>query len=121
MTRLILFVAILFVACGQNSSDKKTTNDTTNTPDSTPPIVTKDTAQSGIVPGSAKVNEFLKKQNEPEWHVVTDKETGWMQDAFDYFFFPDRKNDPDFPFIAKGDYDCDGKKDSAAIVTNDGG
>ena len=31
---------------------------------------------------------------------------------------PERKNDPDFPFVTRGDYDCDGKPDVAAIVTD---
>jgi len=117
MRTIIFTAAILLTACGQNSSEKKKDSDTTRTVTDTtiPPVVP---GHAGIVPGAAKVNAKLTEAFGGKWHVITDKESGWMPDVFDYFVVPERKKDPDFPYIAHGDYDCDGKTDVAALVTD---
>ena len=49
---------------------------------------------------------------------MNDRDAKWMKDAFDYFIAPRRKEDPNYPYIARGDYDADNLVDLAAIVTD---
>jgi hypothetical protein len=50
--------------------------------------------------------------------VLNDQEARWMRDAFDYFIVPKRKENPNYPYITKGDFNGDGKPDMAAVVTD---
>jgi len=70
------------------------------------------------IPWIGAVNDLLKKLYSGKWHVVTDAESGWTKDVFDYFVAAERKKDADFPYLSRGDYDCDGKPDVAALVTD---
>ncbi|HMK26518.1 MAG TPA: hypothetical protein VK483_10850 [Chitinophagaceae bacterium] len=119
--RLLIFMsAFVLLSCGQNSSNEnkeKAKNDTVK--------VSADTAKASvkepvhISPGEGIVNETLKAKYGNKWHVLNDKEAKWMKDAFDYFIVPKRKEDPDYPYITKGDFNGDGRTDTAAVVTDD--
>jgi hypothetical protein len=121
--RIFFFAAtVLLFSCGQNSSDKKQTKtDTTEQPRQDTSSAGKDTATTVnppayTAPGEAAVNSSLAAKYGSKWHVLNDKEASWMKDAFDYFIVPKRKENPDYPYIARGDYDADGKADTAAVV-----
>lgn len=124
MRLLIIFAAVSYISCGQNSSTIKETppkGNTTKTSVDTGKIVpaVKDKPPMYTTPDEATVNEILTAKYGSEWHVLNDKEATWMKDAFDYFITPKRKEIPNYPYIAKGDYNADGREDIAAIVTND--
>jgi hypothetical protein len=122
--RLLIFIAMtLLLSCGQSSTKKKketpkedtakTTLDTTKAK-----LPVQDTPPAYIAPDEAAVNEILKANHGNEWHVLNDNEATWMKDAFEYFIVPKRKENPDYPYIAKGDYNADGTADMAAVVTD---
>jgi hypothetical protein len=118
--RLLIFMsAFILLSCGQNSPDKKPVN--------------KDTAFNAVVkkdsiakmrpefyttPDEKPVNESLAKKFGSKWHVMNDREARWIKDAFEYFIVPRRKENPDYPYITNGDFDGDGKADTAAVVTD---
>lgn len=123
MRMLMLIVAVSLLSCGQSSPDEKkeaATTDSINKPIDTArttPVV-KETAPSHSAPDEAAVNEALKAVYGNDWHVLNDQEAKWMKDAFDYFIVPKRKEDPNYPYIAKGDFNGDSKPDTAAVVTD---
>ena len=118
--RVLIFTgAILFLSCGQNSSETKKEEVLADTKTTTP------SSDAGIkdsvfytTPDEAIVNGSLKARYGSKWHLLNDSEAKWMKDAFDYFIVARRKNDPNYPYIAKGDYNADGKQDTAAVVTD---
>ncbi len=120
--RLLVFIAaISLLSCGQNSTEKKkeTPKDDTakiavDTTKATLPVL--DNPPAYISPDQAAVNELLKASYGNEWHVMSDNEATWMKDAFEYFIVPKRKENPNYPYITKGDYNADGKEDMAASV-----
>src|SRR4030095_1075090 len=117
MRILIVPIALLLlVSCGQ--SDKKT-SDKDQKQTLTQLVI--DTERVNLPTGVVEVNRMLNEKGEGKWHVVTDKETGWMPDVFDYFVVPERKKNPEYPFIARGDFNCDKKNDIAALVTDSAG
>lgn len=112
----VFLLALVLFSCGQGPADKKKNDadsagkvtDTTDSRDFT----IKDVGES------IRFNSILRQKGSGQWHVVTDQESGWTKDVMDYFVVNERKNDPEFPYIAKGDYDCDGIRDIAALVTD---
>lgn len=113
----------LFVSC--NSNSKTGTNDgldSRNVTDSNIISKNKTRADSTITPRSAlaeKVNAVLRATRETvEWHVLNDKEAKWISGQFEYFIAPKRKDNPDYPYIASGDFDRDNRQDIAAVVTD---
>lgn len=122
--RILIFMAtVSLLSCKQNPSNIKTelpkddvastvvdTAKTTAVGNEKPPTY--------IAPDETAVNEAMKAGYGNKWHVLNDREAGWQKDAFDYFIAPQRKENPNYPYIAKGDYNADGKEDMAAIVTD---
>jgi len=100
---------LLFLACNQ-AGKKETPVDTTAINTDTIPNLS-------ITPGAGSVNARLA--NEPgNWRLMTDSGSGWTKDALEYFVYPQRRADPDYPYISRGDYNCDGHSDLAALVTD---
>ncbi|MBC7872886.1 MAG: hypothetical protein H7Y01_02760 [Ferruginibacter sp.] len=122
--RLFIFTAsIVLLSCGQNSSDKQKeviTGDTTkiagDTTIAAPGV--KDNPPGYTTPDQSRVNGMLTARYGNKWHVLNDSEAKWMKDAFDYFIVPKRKENPNYPYIARGDYNADGKEDMAAVITD---
>lgn len=120
----IIIAAVSFISCGQSSSKTKdivAIGDSTKSSIETVKTLSdaKNKPFTYTAPDEEPVNEMLKAKYGTEWHVLNDKEATWMKDAFDYFIVPKRKENPNYPYIAKGDYNGDGKADLAAVVTND--
>jgi hypothetical protein len=114
--------AIVLLSCGQNSSGEKkekVKDDTVKVSADTTKAIAKGEISAYTSPGEGNVNEALKTKYGNKWHVLNDQEAKWMKDAFDYFIVPKRKEDPDYPYITKGDFNADGKTDIAAVVTDD--
>src|SRR5258706_9686040 len=123
--RLLIFMsAFILLSCGQNSSGgKKETakEDTVKVPADTAKTtaIVKNEIPAYFSPDEGAVNETLKAKYGNKWHVLNDKEAKWVKDAFDYFIVPKRKENPGYPYISKGDFNSDGKTDTAALVTDD--
>lgn len=123
MKFLLFIVAVSLLSCGQNSTKGKEDVSTTDTAKTavvtskTTPVVKEDPPDY-TTPDEEAVNELLKGKFENKWHVLNDKEAKWMKDAFDYFIIPKRKENPNYPYITKGDYNADDKADMAAVVTD---
>jgi hypothetical protein len=119
--RFLIFISVFtFLSCGQKSSDKKPVNKeaATNT-DMKKDSITKTQQEFYHSLDETPVNQSLAKRSGNKWHVMNDREAGWIKDAFDYFIAPKRKEYPDYPYITKGDFNSDGKTDTAAVVTDD--
>jgi hypothetical protein len=119
MRPLLFVVSLLLFSCAQNPSNEKTEalNDTTGRRGDTtakPP----ETTVVYTSPDEATVNAALGKEYSNQWHVLNDKTASWMKDVFDYFIVPRRKTEPNYPYIAKGDFNGDGRRDIAAVVTD---
>lgn len=119
--RLLFFITTLgILSCGQNAANKKPEDKDTTTK---APVLKKDTVgkaepQFYKCPGEEMVNMSLSKKYDSAWHVMNDREGRWIKDAFDYFIVPKRKENPDYPYITTGDFNADGKTDTAAVVTD---
>jgi hypothetical protein len=120
--RFITPVVLLFLAACAGKSNKE--KETSSTKDSlaVSPVAADTTKQQMVHIDSqtreqSLVNASLagSKQN---WTVLNDNTAHWIKDEFDYFIAPKRKEDPNYPYIAFGDYNADGKTDTAAVVTD---
>ena len=120
--RIFTPIILLFlVACAGRTNEEKersTANDSsTVTPTGADtikkelPIVDSQTREELLV------NTSLAHSKQ-KWNVLNDKTAHWIKEAFDYFIAPKRKEDPNYPYIAFGDYNADGKADTAAVVTD---
>ena len=111
----------MLLSCGQNSGKEKgpTQNDSS--------ILKTDTA--GHLPDSVNtsaqltdeliVNDLLKTKLGNKWRVLTDKDVKDKSGDYDNRVKQERKANPNYPFIVKGDFNGDNKADYAALVTND--
>ena len=124
MKFLIFIATVSLLSCGQKSTTKgkedasitdttKTTADTLKTPH-----VVKTDTPSYNAPLEKPLNEALQKVYGNDWHILNDQEAKWMKDAFDYFIVPKRKDNPNYPYITRGDFNGDDKPDIAAVVTD---
>lgn len=123
MRRLLLFSISGLLSCGQNGDSGKqeppiavTATKAADTASTTP--VVKQSSLQYITPDEGAVNRSLSNKFGTEWHVLNDKEATWMKDAFDYFIVSKRKEFPNYPYITSGDFNADGKQDTAAVVTD---
>ena len=114
-----LLIALLLFSCGQSSSTKDSNQDTTktNSTDTTKVIA------SVLVDSSAiRIAEFEKQVAAAaggDWRVVTDSIAQWPKDVFDYFIKGKRKDSPHYPYITSGDFNGDGKADTAFLIVNE--
>lgn len=121
--RLLFFIAVItFSSCGQNSGK-------TNQPKTDSVPATLDTTKTNKIPDTTVVNsqqsELFTKANAlltakfpGKWKIINDSIDKWPADEFDYFIKDKRKQYPDYPYLATGDYNADGKSDIAALVVN---
>ena len=113
-----LFVAVIIVSCGQNNSTRQTATDSVK--------INTDTVHEVVQPpvdsAAIRIAEFEKRlsaSSGSNWKVVNDSIAHWPKDVFDYFIKGKRKDNPDYPYIASGDFDGDQKTDTAFLVTNE--
>lgn len=107
---------LLLLACGQKKTetDKQGSDTTTTTlPDTITVVPDTAAGPSAIV---AEINGLLADKFGGTLTVITDADANWMKDEFDYFITPKRKQDPDYPYISRGDFNGDGHPDAAALV-----
>ncbi len=114
MRPFIFMAAAILLSCGQNSSS----DNKTKIPADTNQQVVSESPPAYATPDEGMVNASLSALYGNKWRVMNDKDARWMKDAFDYFIIPRRKENANYPYIAKGDYNADGKADIAAIVTD---
>lgn len=110
----ILFLLFL-IGCKSGSKETEVIKSDTIKPDV-------NTAPKDILTGPGPLAiEFtsrLKQDPRNKWIIVDDRSANRAKDQFDYFIAPKRKDQPDYPYVTQGDYDGDGKKDLAALVTD---
>lgn len=115
-----IFCLIILISCNSRKSGQVTVSkDSPDTridtpPPATPPIhpiVSKETEQ---------VNQLLAEQSGGTLAVLTDESAAWKKEDFDYFIAPKRKDNPDYPYLTKGDFNGDGQADMAALVKTKG-
>ncbi len=125
MKKLFFGLCVVLVSCGQQkqSVTEVKLSDTVNEEDSFDPPgpVNPDKHAAAVISTSLRdsVNLALSGQFKNQWHVVTDPEAHWMRDQFDYFIASKRDSLPDYPYIATGDFNGDGRQDLAAVVTGE--
>jgi|GEM_PF-1896877 len=125
MKPLICFFLVLAIGCGQHKSGKndnpagdslKPGADTLSKLTDLGKNVSDTLPRSMPTPAETEINGLLKEKFGHTLTVVNDKVGNWPKDVFDYFIVPERKNNPDYPYIAKGDFNGDGQQDAAALV-----
>ena len=60
---------------------------------------------------------LIKNNYGSQWYILNDKQANWGEYALENFILPARTNDPDYPYIIKGDFDGNGKLDYAATLS----
>jgi len=122
MKLLYLSLFVLFVSCNNDNKETEIKDGPVNGADSNI-ISKKETQPDSIIVAESllakKINNILQaKEENSRWHVLNDKEAKWISGQFDYFITPKRKENPDYPYIAAGDFDGDNRQDLAAVVTD---
>jgi len=118
----IIPVMLVFIACNQSKTKEKkeaTQKDSSNMV-SDSAGANKNLPQRAMLPDEAMINGLLKSKGHEKWRLITDAEA--RVDSFNYYVETvgkARVKNPDFPFIAKGDFNGDGKMDYAALVMTD--
>jgi hypothetical protein len=114
---LILFLCF---SCGQKRNDKtdNTSADSLQEGryDTNGKPVNRISGSSGEVDITQEINALLNEKFGDTLTIVSDKDAGWAKDLFDYFIVPQRKDYPEYPYAAKGDFNGDGQQDAAVLV-----
>ena len=123
MRSLLFISAIVFFSCGQKSDKTTATDDSLTIKNDTSGKIesTKDAAGVNKQQPTAlfeKADAMLQTKYPGKWKIINDTIDNWPKDEFDYFIKDKRKEYPDYPYIATGDYNADGKADIAALVVN---
>lgn len=110
----------LLAACGTKNDPGK---ETVTPGDSLAAADTVSTNQQSLdvtaittTPLAKEINGLLQEKFGGTLLLLNDSLANWPKDEFDYFIAPKRKEQPDYPYIAKGDFNGDGKEDAAALV-----
>ncbi len=124
MRSLFLIAIIAFFSCGHHTDKKEKTvtdslgieNDTiiTTRPVNDTPVIN----QGKETELFTTVNSMLQEKFPGKWKIINDSIDNWPVDEFNYFIKDKRKEFPDYPYIATGDYNADNKKDYAALIVN---
>ena len=109
------FLLVLF-SCAQKKTGQETSK--TETTSAVPNDTAKPAEPVVTAPSAAvtEINSLLAEKFGGTLAVITDADANWRKDEFDYFIAPKRKADPDYPYLAKGDFNGDGQQDAAALV-----
>jgi len=124
MMRVLFFIAaVAGLSCNQSSPKGTADQPGNNSAKTSTGPVQPAPAEPGqpavyVTPDEGTVNGLLQTRYGNSWHVMNDQEARWMKDAFDYFIVPKRKENRNYPYITKGDFNGDGKPDMAAVVTD---
>lgn len=119
MKTAAFFIMAFLLSCGsRQSAPDRSASDTTShlqEKDSlTGPAVTSMTGKA------RQVNQWLRAAGADSLELTTDTVAAWPKDVFDYFIAAKRAKDPDYPYIATGDFNGDGLTDHAALVKHTG-
>ncbi|MGQ0740561.1 MAG: hypothetical protein ACT4OJ_16045 [Bacteroidota bacterium] len=129
MRILICFFMLLTIGCGQGSSDKKEpatgdsvkpASDSLSNSNGGSKNVSDSMPRTTPTAAETAINGLLKEKFGETLLVVNDKTANWPKDVFDYFIAPQRKEYPDYPYIANGDFNGDGQQDAAVLVKTEG-
>lgn len=121
MTKLSVILCLFILAScnSKNSGQEIRPMDTVISGiDTTPPEI--HAVQPDISTELIQVNQLLLEKSGGTLVVLTDGSAGWKKDVFDYFIAPKRKENPDYPYLTKGDFNGDGQADMAALVKTKG-
>ena|SRR5688572_3702512 len=118
--RLLLILAVGFIACAQPNPTQKIENkDTLSVRKSDTPIVQRQQPQDSIVPYANTIyHQFisqnvmnLTKQTLPQWHLPN-------PNTWDAVWFNGYKKDSALVNYVAADFNCDNKQDYALLLTN---
>ncbi len=117
---IILMVSLL--ACGHHTSDKQVDKKDSSAiiTDSLPPAGNITDSIAAPTQLASTISGLLKNKYSEEWILVNDFMANWPKDEFDYFIAPKRKTEPDYPYIATGDFNGDGQEDAAVLAVKSG-
>jgi hypothetical protein len=106
MRLLISVIVFTFFSCGQSADkEKKSQEDPLAIKTDTTTVVnsSKDTISEmkKTTELETQVNTILQTKLPNQWRVVNDSISNWPKDVFDYFIAGKRKENPDYPYIAK--------------------
>ncbi len=63
-------------------------------------------------------NNLIKTKLGSTWKILNDEKANWDEYDFKNFILPERDRNPNYPYIAKGDFDGNEKLDYSAIISN---
>lgn len=123
MRLVVCLITVILFSCGQSADKEKISpTDSLETKSDSITLVSssKDTTNEMQKPTALEmeVNSILQIKFPDQWRVVNDSISNWPKDVFDYFIAGKRKENPDYPYIAKGDFNVDSKADYAVLVVN---
>jgi len=66
-----------------------------------------------------QIENLIKNNYGSQWNILNDKQANWDKYDLENFILPERKriNNPDYPYIIKGDFDGNGKLDYVATLS----
>lgn len=108
-----LFMLLIILAACRSPNQKETPAPARGSETDTLPNLS-------VNPGAFIVNRMLDSLG-VAGRVTTDSISGWTKDALEYFVYPQRKEEPDYPYIIRGDFNCDEKEDIAALISDSSG
>lgn len=116
MKAMLPFLLVFLISCGS----RKTAPDPSGK-DTSVQLSQTDSSSQPLLTGTARqVNRWLVQLGADSLKPVTDTDAAWPKDIFDYFIAAKRSREPDYPYIAVGDFNGDGLKDYAALVRHKG-
>ena len=119
MRPLLLITIPVLLSCGHSSADKESIPGTAAIIVTVPKDTVAKTGQQFYkAPDETAVNGSLSKKFGDKWHVLNDREGKWIKDVFTSFIVPKRTENPNYPYITKGDFNNDGVTDTAAVITD---
>lgn len=114
---------IVMASCGQNDAKEKEiipAVDTLKPASAATTTVPPTSTVTGPSESVTLINSLLTDKFGGTLRVVTDTDANWPKDVFDYFIAPKRKENPDYPYVAKGDFNGDRQEDAAALIKTQG-
>ncbi len=67
-----------------------------------------------------RIESIVKNKLGSQWYILNDKQAKWDNYDLENLIVPYRNENPDYPYIIKGDFDGNGKLDYAATFSESG-
>ena len=107
---LSLLLAAMLLSCNQNSDGSTEKQDSSGVTNGVDSIAARDRVFDSV-------NAVLAT-GPGGWQLVTDDRSGLTADYIEYFVESPRKANPEYPYLARGDYNCDDRQDLAVLAVD---